>query len=160
MLYDTVENLIVNNEAPPITPTSAPKSSACSLSRLPSPKRVRQHAARTKLKLHEAAVQGLDRKSDRIREVACPFFSGWAETTDYDDGLLVPITDGKRVFNIVATSALQWQSNAAQSSGMAQGAHARNYRRTLERAPPRARPAAPGVQNAAYEQKDPSLSTR
>ena len=51
-------------------------------------------------RLHEAAVNALDRKSDRIREVAMPVITQMAANTDYDGLILVPITDGKRVFNI------------------------------------------------------------
>ncbi len=51
--------------------------------------------------LHEAAVQGLGRKSDRIREVALPVLQQMsAANPDYDGPVLVPLTDGKRIFNL------------------------------------------------------------
>ena len=75
---------------------------------------------------------------------------------DYDGLVMVPITDGKRVFNLRCDlrKALE-NRRPLHNQGVAQGPHDCLHRRAVEGTPPRARPAAPSVQNAAYEQKDP-----
>ncbi len=50
--------------------------------------------------LHEAALQALDRKNDRIREVAMPVIRNLMANNDYRGKIIVPISDGKRVFNL------------------------------------------------------------
>ena len=50
--------------------------------------------------LHQAALEALDRKNDRIREVAMPVIRNLMATNDYRGKIIVPISDGKRVFNL------------------------------------------------------------
>ena len=103
MLYDTVENLIVNNEAPADYPDLCTEIFRVLAIEAPFTEEEYANMQREdKIEtLHAAAVEGLDRKSDRIREVAMPVLTQMsAEHPDYNGPILVPITDGKRVFNL------------------------------------------------------------
>ncbi len=51
-------------------------------------------------RLNAAATEGLDRKSRRIREVAMPVIAEWVEQRGAQGKIIVPITDGKRVFHL------------------------------------------------------------
>ena len=107
-------------------------------------------------RLHEAAIAALDRRSERIREVAWPVIARIVETNEYTGNIIVPITDGKRIFNL--------RINLQQ----AYDTHCRNivkewhkaillvtidelwkeHLRELDQ-------LRQSVQNASYEQKDP-----
>ena len=103
MLYDTVENLIVNNEAPADYPDLCTEIFRVLAIETPFTEEEYANMQREdKIEtLHEAAVQGLGRKSDRIREVALPVLQQMsAANPDYDGPVLVPLTDGKRIFNL------------------------------------------------------------
>lgn len=51
-------------------------------------------------KIHAAATDALDRKSKRIQEVAMPVIKEWVEERQAKGLIVVPITDGKRVFHL------------------------------------------------------------
>ncbi|MDE6574459.1 MAG: preprotein translocase subunit SecA [Muribaculaceae bacterium] len=102
MLYDTVENMVNNHEN--VTDYPDLCTEIFRVLAIEAPFTEEEYGNMSKEDrietLHAAAVEGLDRKSDRIREVAMPVINGMAENTDYDGLILVPITDGKRVFNL------------------------------------------------------------
>ena len=50
--------------------------------------------------LHAAALEALERKNARICEVAMPVIRNLLATNDYRGKIIVPISDGKRVFNL------------------------------------------------------------
>ncbi|MDE7448808.1 MAG: preprotein translocase subunit SecA [Paramuribaculum sp.] len=50
--------------------------------------------------LDDAAMTAFDRKSERIREVAMPVVKDCVENRGYQGRIMVPITDGKRIFNL------------------------------------------------------------
>ena len=50
--------------------------------------------------LHEAALKALNRKNERICEVAMPVIRNLLATNDYRGKIIVPVSDGKRVFNL------------------------------------------------------------
>ncbi|MCH5222380.1 MAG: preprotein translocase subunit SecA [Muribaculaceae bacterium] len=102
MLYDTVEDLVLNNENPSHYPDLC--TELFRVLSIEAPYTEEEYASLSREekveRLHEAAVAALDRKSDRIREVAQPVLSQMLANTSYDGPVMVPITDGKRVFNI------------------------------------------------------------
>ncbi len=51
-------------------------------------------------KIHTAAMEGFDRKSQRIREIAMPVIKDCVENRGMDSMIVVPMTDGKRIFNL------------------------------------------------------------
>ena len=51
-------------------------------------------------RVHQAAIEAFDRKNDRIREVAMPVIKDCVENRGLNSMILVPITDGKRVFSL------------------------------------------------------------
>ncbi|MDE6264125.1 MAG: preprotein translocase subunit SecA [Paramuribaculum sp.] len=51
-------------------------------------------------KIHAAAIEGFDRKSQRIREIAMPVIKDCVENRGMDSMIVVPMTDGKRIFNL------------------------------------------------------------
>ncbi len=102
MIYDTVENIVINNESAAQYPDLCTEIFRVLAIEAPFTEDEYGNMSREEKvdRLHEAAVNALDRKSDRIREVAMPVITQMAANTDYDGLILVPITDGKRVFNI------------------------------------------------------------
>ncbi|MCM1066212.1 MAG: preprotein translocase subunit SecA [Muribaculaceae bacterium] len=158
MLYDTVENIVIANESPAQYPDLC--NEIFRVLAMEAPFTEEEYAAMSKEdkidKLHAAAVDALDRKSDRIREVAMPVISNMAANTDYDGLILVPITDGKRVFNIrtdlrkaveseCRTIIKEWhKALMLVTIDELWKEHLRELDQLRQ-----------SVQNAAYEQKDP-----
>ena len=158
MLYDTVENIILSNE------TAAQYPDLCNeimrVLAMEAPFTEAEYNSMTREekieKLHTAAVQQLDRKSDKIREVAMPVITQMAENTDYDGLIMVPITDGKRIFNLRVD--LRTSVRTECRSIIKEWHKAlmlvtidelwKEHLRELDQ-------LRQSVQNAAYEQKDP-----
>ncbi|MDE6437046.1 MAG: SEC-C domain-containing protein, partial [Muribaculaceae bacterium] len=158
MLYDTVENIVLTYEQP------ADYADMCNeifrVLAIEAPFTQEEYANMSREerveKLHVAAVEALDRKSDRIREVAMPVITQMAENTDYNGLILVPITDGKRIFNLrvdlrtcVATECRsiikEWhKALMLVTIDELWKEHLRELDQLRQ-----------SVQNAAYEQKDP-----
>ncbi|MBD5175314.1 MAG: preprotein translocase subunit SecA [Bacteroidales bacterium] len=158
MLYDTVENIVLTYEQP------ADYADMCNeifrVLAIEAPFTQEEYANMSREerveKLHAAAVEALDRKSDRIREVAMPVITQMAENTDYNGLILVPITDGKRIFNLrvdlrtcVATECRsiikEWhKALMLVTIDELWKEHLRELDQLRQ-----------SVQNAAYEQKDP-----
>ncbi len=158
MLYDTVENIVNTNESPAQYPDLC--NEIFRVLAMEAPFTEEEYANLTKEdkidRLHEAAVAALDRKSDRIREVALPVVTQMAANTDYDGLILVPITDGKRVFNIRTDLR---KAVASECRTVVREWHKalmlvtidelwKEHLRELDQ-------LRQSVQNAAYEQKDP-----
>ncbi len=87
-------------------------------------------------RLNAAVAEALERKSQRICEVAMPVVSGMLANTDYRGQILVPITACR-------PRGSRTHRRPRHCQGMAQGSDACHHRRTLERTPARTRPAAP-----------------
>ncbi len=160
MLYDTVENIILNFENPQQYPDLC--TEIFRVLAIEAPFTEQEYASLDKEekinRLHEAAVAALDRKSDHIREVAIPVINQMAENTDYDGLILVPITDGKRVFNIRTDLR---KAVASDCRTIIKEWHKalmlvtidelwKEHLRELDQ-------LRQSVQNAAYEQKDPLI---
>lgn len=158
MLYDTVENLIMSNESPAAYPDLC--TEIFRVLAIEAPFTEQEYAALSREdkveRLHAAAVEALDRKSDRIREVAIPVIHQMAVNTDYDGPIMVPITDGKRVFNLRVD--LRTAETSECRSVIKEWHKAlmlvtidelwKEHLRELDQ-------LRQSVQNAAYEQKDP-----
>ncbi len=106
--------------------------------------------------LYAAATQALDRKSERIIEMATPVIKDWVENRNAKGLIIVPITDGKRVYQI------RVDINKAYDTGCKQIVKEwhktillicidelwKEHLRELDQ-------LRQSVQNASYEQKDP-----
>ncbi len=158
MVYDTVENMIMSNESPAQYPDLCTEIFRVLAIEAPFSEAEYGNMNREEKveKLHEAAMEALQRKSDRIREVAIPVINGMAENTDYDGLILVPITDGKRVFNIRTDLR---KAVASECRTIVKEWHKalmlvtidelwKEHLRELDQ-------LRQSVQNATYEQKDP-----
>ncbi len=107
-------------------------------------------------KIYETANEALDRKSQRIMEIAQPVIKEWVETREAKGKILVPITDGKRVFNLRVNITEAYESDC---KAIVREWHKglllvtidelwKEHLRELDQ-------LRQSVQNASYEQKDP-----
>lgn len=106
--------------------------------------------------IHEAANSALQRKSDRIIEIAMPVIKDWVENRGASGRIAVPITDGKRIFNLVVDITEAYNT---QCRSIVKEWHKaillvtidelwKEHLRELDQ-------LRQSVQNASYEQKDP-----
>jgi preprotein translocase subunit SecA len=106
--------------------------------------------------IHNAAVEALARKSERICEVAMPVISNIIENNEYRGKIIVPITDGKRIFNLrvdlqeaydtkCRSIVKEWQKGLLL---VTIDELWKEHLRELDQ-------LRQSVQNASYEQKDP-----
>ena len=158
ILYDVVENIILIHEAPTDYPDLCTEIFRTLAIEAPfTEKEYTDMEREDKINaLHDAVIEGFNRKSDRIREVALPILSDMAANTDYNGLVLVPITEGKRVFNIRVDLR---ESVATECRNIIKEWHKaimlvtidelwKEHLRELDQ-------LRQSVQNAAYEQKDP-----
>jgi len=158
MVYDTVENMIINNESAAQYPDLVNDIFTTLAIEAPFTEQEYANYSREEKidKLHVAAMAALDRKSDRIREVALPVLTDMVAQTGYTGLVLVPITDGKRVFNLRVPVQ---EAIATEGRDIIKSWHKalmlvtidelwKEHLRELDQ-------LRQSVQNAAYEQKDP-----
>ena len=106
--------------------------------------------------LYEAATQALDRKSERIIEMAKPVIKDWVENRNAKGLIIVPITDGKRVYQIRVDINKAYDTDCRQIVKEWQKTILlicidelwKEHLRELDQ-------LRQSVQNASYEQKDP-----
>jgi preprotein translocase subunit SecA len=107
-------------------------------------------------KIHAAAVEALNRKSERICEIAKPVIANIIENSEYRGKIIVPITDGKRMFNLrvdvkeaydteCRSIVKEWQKGLLL---VTIDELWKEHLRELDQ-------LRQSVQNASYEQKDP-----
>ena len=160
MVYDTVENMIISNESAAQYPDLVNDIFTTLAIEAPFTEKEYANLSREEKidKLHEAAVAALDRKSDRIREVALPVLTDMVAQTGYTGLVLVPITDGKRVFNLRVPVQ---EAIDTEGRDIIKAWHKalmlvtidelwKEHLRELDQ-------LRQSVQNAAYEQKDPPV---
>ncbi len=107
-------------------------------------------------RLHDAAIEAMNRKSQRIIEVARPVIQDVYENQGYEGIIQVPITDGKRLFRIIVNVAecvrTDCKSIVTEWHKMLMLASIdelwKEHLRELD-------DLRQSVQNASYEQKDP-----
>ena len=106
--------------------------------------------------LYQAANEALERKSQRIIEIAQPVIKDWVENRNASGPIMVPITDGKRIFNLRVDIQEAYNSDC---KAIVKEWHKalllvtidelwKEHLRELDQ-------LRQSVQNASYEQKDP-----
>ena len=158
MLYDTIENLINTHEAPNFYEDLKLDVFKVLTIELPFTETEYKSLGKEELidKLYQAANEALNRKSQRIIEVAQPVIKDWVENRNAQGKILVPITDGKRIFNLRVDITDAYNSDCR---AIVKEWHKalmlvsidelwKEHLRELDQ-------LRQSVQNASYEQKDP-----
>ncbi|MDE5745904.1 MAG: preprotein translocase subunit SecA, partial [Paramuribaculum sp.] len=107
-------------------------------------------------RIHAAAMETFDRKGQRIREIAMPVIKDCVENRGMDNMIVVPMTDGKRIFNIPVNLLDAYKSDG---KAIVKEWHKaillvtidelwKEHLRELDQ-------LRQSVQNVSYEQKDP-----
>ena len=107
-------------------------------------------------KVREVAMEAMGRRNERIREIAIPVITNLIQTSDYRGRIIVPITDGKRVFNLRVDLQEAFDTDCRSIIKEWQKALLlvsidelwKEHLRELDQ-------LRQSVQNASYEQKDP-----
>ena len=158
MFYDVIENLVNNYDAPTdyddlalelfkILTIEAPFT-ADEFRNMPKEDVIDA--------IHTAAIEAFDRKSARITDIAIPVIKDCVENRNMDGQIIVPITDGKRMFHLRADLR---QAYDTESRSIVKEWHKaillvtidelwKEHLRELDQ-------LRQSVQNASYEQKDP-----
>lgn len=102
MLYDTIENLVKTYDSP--ADYEAFSMELMKILTVENPldeKEFQNLSFEDKVeRVHAAAVEARDRKASRIAEIAYPIIKDLVENRDAQGKIGVPITDGKRLFNL------------------------------------------------------------
>ena len=158
MLYDCIENLVKTYDGPnDYADLQLELYRALTLEMPVTEEEYRNLDTEERVnRLHDAAIKALDRRSERIREVAMPVIQRIVENNEYTGNIIVPITDGKRIFNLRIN--LQ-QAYDTRCNNIVREWHKaillvtidelwKEHLRELDQ-------LRQSVQNASYEQKDP-----
>ncbi len=102
MIYDLVENLVQNYDQPTDYDELSLELMRILTLEMPFTEKEFQSLSREEKieRIVAAANENLDRRSERIIEVAMPVVKDYVENRGAKGKLLVPITDGKRIFNL------------------------------------------------------------
>ena len=158
MLYDVIENLVNTHDTP--ADYSDLSMELFKILTIETPftedeyRNMRKEDAIEKI--HAAANEAFERKSQRIIEVARPVITDCVENRNMDGRIAVPMTDGKRYFNLVVDLKKAYDSD---SKAIVKEWHKavllltidelwKEHLRELDQ-------LRQSVQNASYEQKDP-----
>ena len=158
MTYDLIENLVVNYDQPTdYEELSLELMRVLTIEPPFTEKEFAQLGREEKIeRLYAAANSNLERRSQRIIEIATPVIKEWVENRGATGKIIVPMTDGKRIFHLRA------DINEAYNSGcrsIVKEWHKaillvtidelwKEHLRELD-------DLRQSVQNASYEQKDP-----
>lgn len=158
MLYDTVENIVNTYDQPTdYDDMSLELLRVLTIEPPFSEEEFRNMSKEEMIEaLHGAANAALQRKSDRIIEIAMPVIKDWVENRGANGRIAVPITDGKRIFNLVVDITEAYNT---QCRSIVKEWHKaillvtidelwKEHLRELDQ-------LRQSVQNASYEQKDP-----
>ena len=158
MLYDTIENLLNTHEAPNFYEDLKLDVFKVLTIEVPFTEQEYKTLGKQELidRLYQAANEALDRKSQRIIEIAQPVIKDWVENRNASGKILVPITDGKRIFNLRVDITEAYNS---ECKAIVKEWHKalllvsidelwKEHLRELDQ-------LRQSVQNASYEQKDP-----
>ena len=158
MLYDTIENLLNTHEAPNFFEDLKLDVFKVLTIEVPFTEQEYKTLGKQELidRLYQAANEALDRKSQRIIEVAQPVIKDWVENRNATGKIVVPITDGKRIFNLRVdiTEAYNTECKAIVKEWhkalllVSIDELWKEHLRELDQ-------LRQSVQNASYEQKDP-----
>ena len=102
MTYDLIENLVANYDQPGDYEELALEMMRVLTVELPfTEKEFNNMSKEEKVeRLYAAANDTLNRRSQRIIEVAMPVIKDWVENRGANGRIIVPITDGKRMFHL------------------------------------------------------------
>ena len=158
MFYDVIENLVINYEsANDFAELSLELLKLLTIEAPFTEEEYRNLSREDKINaIHAAALEAFDRKSKRIIEVAEPVIKDCVENRGLDSQIIVPITDGKRLFHLRVDIM---QAYNTQSRAIVKEWHKaillvsidelwKEHLRELDQ-------LRQSVQNASYEQKDP-----
>ncbi|MDE6270273.1 MAG: SEC-C domain-containing protein, partial [Muribaculaceae bacterium] len=158
MLYDCVENLVKSYDGPnDYADLQLELYRSLTLEMPVTEEEYRNMDTEERIeRVHDAAIKALDRRSERIREIAWPVIARIVENNEYTGRIVVPITDGKRLFNLRID--LQ-QAYDTHCNNIVKEWHKaillvtidelwKEHLRELDQ-------LRQSVQNASYEQKDP-----
>ncbi len=102
MIYDTIENMVISYELP--ADYEDLKLELMKVLAIEPPFTAEEYASMEREdkinKIHAAAVQALDRKSDRIREILMPIVRQSVEAGE-QGSRSIPITDGKLIYPVL-----------------------------------------------------------
>ncbi|MCX4331335.1 MAG: preprotein translocase subunit SecA [Muribaculaceae bacterium] len=160
MLYDVVENLVETHNPSQAGDYDDLNMELMQLMTIDAPFTADEYRNLSKedsiQALYNAAIATLDRKSERIVEVARPVIKDLFENQNYKSMIQVPITDGKRLFRLIVNVE---ESYNADCANIVNEWHKmimlacidelwKEHLRELDE-------LRHSVQNATYEQKDP-----
>ena len=158
MIYDVIENLVNNYDQPADFPELSHELYKLLTIEPPfTEEQYRNLSKEDKIEaIHTAALEAFDRKSKRIIEVAEPVIRDCVENRGFNSQIIVPITDGKRLFHLRVDIMQAYNS---QSRNIVKEWHKaillvtidelwKEHLRELDQ-------LRQSVQNASYEQKDP-----
>ncbi len=102
MLYDTIENIVNTYDSPNDYGDLSLELFKVLTIETPFTEAEFRNMSKADVldKIHEAAVESFDRKGQRIIDVAMPVVKQWVEEREAKGKIIVPITDGKRLFNL------------------------------------------------------------
>ncbi len=158
MIYDVIEN-IVNNYPGPNDYADLRLELFKALGIEP-PFTEEEYRSKSKedaiTEIHDSAVEAFDRKGQRIIDVAMPVITRVVTEENYDGRIMVPLTDGKRVYQIVVSAreaydtgcrsiVKEWHQNVVLHTIDELW---KDHLRQLDE-------LRQSVRNASYEQKDP-----
>lgn len=158
MMYDFIENLVISYDSP--NDYAELQMDLMKVLTIEAPFTEDEFRSLSKEektdRIHAAATETLDRRSERIMEVAKPVVKDCVENRGITNKIIVPITDGKRIFNL-AVDIMEAYNTECRS--IVKEWHKavllvtidelwKEHLRELDQ-------LRQSVQNASYEQKDP-----
>ncbi len=158
MMYDFIENLVISYDSP--NDYAELQMALMKVLTIEAPFTEDEFRSMSKEektdRIHAAATETLDRRSERIIEVAKPVVKDCVENRGITNKIIVPITDGKRIFNL-AVDIMDAYNTECRS--IVKEWHKavllvtidelwKEHLRELDQ-------LRQSVQNASYEQKDP-----
>ncbi len=158
MTYDLIENLVISYDQPTDYEELSLELMRVLTIEMPFTEEEFASLSREEKveRLYAAANENLERRSQRIIEVATPVIKDWVETRGATGRIIVPMTDGKRIFHLRADITEAY--NTGCRSIVKEWHKAillvtidelwKEHLRELD-------DLRQSVQNASYEQKDP-----
>ena len=158
MFFDVIENLVNNYSA--ATDYQDLNLELMKILTIEAPFTEKEFASLSKEeiidRINEAAIAAFDRKSDAIRNVAMPVIKNCVEVQQMTGKIIVPLTDGKRIFHLRADLKEAYDT---ECRSIVKEWHKaillvsidelwKEHLRELDQ-------LRQSVQNASYEQKDP-----
>lgn len=158
MLYDTIENIVNTYDSPNDYQELSLELFKVLTIETPFTEDEFKNMSKDDVidKIHQAANESFQRKGQNIINVALPVINQWAETHELKGKILVPITDGRRLFNLPVDIKDAYESGC---KSIVKEWHKaillvtidelwKEHLRELDQ-------LRQSVQNASYEQKDP-----